>query len=437
MQAQTANRSIDYRALIQPDKVEASLYTSSEIFNDELERIWYKTWVFVGHTSEISKPGDYISRNIGLQPVIMVRDKTGDFNVFSNRCAHRGTKLCNKQSGNVRALVCPYHGWAYDLTGRLVEAPHGGEYSAEFMAEKGLAKVPRLGEYRGFVFASLAEDGPTLDEHLGRSKAFIDRFVEMSPEQEVELTAGWVRHKYESNWKMLYENDTDGYHPEFTHASFLMAIDTQVVDYVGKRDMATEPVIKDWGDGHTELEFGTGYRHSGKPFEWFGRASPAKFPNYVAAMEEKYGAELALEKMIDGPPHAIIFPNLFIAELSVVIFEPVSANQSVQWHCPAFFKGSPEVNRRMIRQAEGALGPGGFLVADDQIVAERNQQGLMARSPQWLDISRGMDTEVPDPENEGVVIGEMVSELTNRGFWKRYMSLMEDESPTNSQGEAK
>lgn len=437
MQAQMEHMSIDYRALIHPDKVEGSLYTSSDIFNDELERIWYKTWVFVGHTSEIPQPGDYISRNIGLQPVIMVRDKAGDFNVFSNRCAHRGTKLCNKQSGNVRALVCPYHGWAYDLTGRLVEAPHGGEYSAEFMAEKGLAKVPRLGEYRGFVFASLAEDGPTLDEHLGRSKAFIDRFVELSPEQEVELTAGWVRHKYESNWKMLYENDTDGYHPEFTHASFLMAIDTQVIDYVGKRDMATEPVIKDWGDGHTELEFGTGYRHSGQPFEWFGRASPAKFPNYIAAMEEKYGAELSMEKLIDGPPHAIIFPNLFIAELSVVIFEPVSAERSVQWHCPAFFKGAPEVNRRMIRQAEGALGPGGFLVADDQIVAERNQQGLMARSPQWLDISRGMDTEVPDPENEGVVIGEMVSELTNRGFWKRYMSLMENGSPTNSQGEAK
>ena len=207
-------------------------------------------------------------------------------------------------------------------------------------------------------------------------------------------------------------------------------------DYVGKKDLHTEPVIKDWGDGHTELEFGTGYRHSGKPFEWFGRASPSKFPNYIEAMDKEYGAELSLQKMIDGPPHAIIFPNLFIAELSVVIFEPVSADKSIQWHCPAFFKGAPEVNRRMIRQAEGALGPGGFLVADDQIVAERNQQGLMARSPQWLDISRGMGTEQPDEENDGVAVGEMVSELTNRAFWEKYKSLMEAETRPIAQGEA-
>lgn len=418
--------AIRYDSLILPDKVSGSLYTSPEVFNDELERIWYRTWVFVGHASEIPNPGDYVSRNIGLQPVIMVRDRSGGVNVFNNRCAHRGTKLCNQIAGSVRALVCPYHGWSYNLSGELMDAPHGDEYSAEFMARNGLAKVPRLGEYRGFVFASLALEGPSLDEHLGRSKSFIDRMVELSPEGEIELTAGWVRHKFDANWKMLYENDTDGYHPEFTHASFLRAIETQIADYVGKKDTSVDPVNRDWGDGHTELDFGTGYRHSGNPFEWFGRAGPDKFPNYVKTMNDRYGEEEALLKLIDGPPHSIIFPNLFLAELSVVIFEPVSAEKSVQWHCPVFFKGAPEVNRRLIRQAEGALGPGGFLLADDQIVAERNQQGLHARNPEWLDLSRGMGTEMPDPEYQGVVVGEMVSELTNRAFWRQYKTLMND-----------
>jgi phenylpropionate dioxygenase-like ring-hydroxylating dioxygenase large terminal subunit len=425
MRERTESGALNYDYLIQSDKVEGLLYTSDEVFNDELERIWYKTWVFVGHASEIPNPGDYISRNIGLQPVIMVRDRDGSVNVFYNRCTHRGTKLCNRLSGNSRALVCPYHGWAFDLAGNLVDAPHGGEYTPEFMAAHALARAPRQGEYRGFVFASLSPDGVSLDAHLGRGKQLIDRMVDLSPEGEIELSAGWVRHKYDSNWKMLYENDTDGYHVEFTHVSFLQAISTQVADYVGQREAeGKNPVIRAWGDGHTEIDFATGYRRTGNPFEWFGRVRAQHLPNYVEAMEKAYGKEVAQQRFIDGPPHAIIFPNLFLAELSIVVFEPVAANRCVQWHCPVFFKGAPEVNKRMIRQAEGALGPGGFLIADDQIVAERNQQGLLARNPQWLDLTRGLATETDDPEHNGVRVGEMVSELTNRAFWTKYKELM-------------
>lgn len=424
MGAHAPGRSVDYDLLIRPTEIDGSLYTEPAVFAQELERIWYRTWVFVGHASEVPNPGDFITRKIGLQPMLMIRDRDNQIHVLSNRCAHRGTQICNTMDGNVRALVCPYHGWAYDLSGRLVGASHGEEYSPEFIAGKGLAPAPRLGEYRGFVFASLAEDGPTLVEHLGPSAQVIDRLVELSPDREIELSAGWVRHKYEANWKMLYENDTDGYHPEFVHASFLQAISTQIREYVGVNEKGKDPILRDWGGGHTELDFATGYRHTGTQFEWLGRVSPSKFPDYVAAMDRAWGPEVANQKLIDGPPHAIIFPNLFLAELSVVIFEPVSADLAIQWHCPVFFKGAPEVNKRMIRQAEGALGPGGFLVADDQIIAERNQQGLMARNPKWLDVSRGLASEEFEPGNPGVKIGEMVSEITNRAFWGQYKSLM-------------
>jgi phenylpropionate dioxygenase-like ring-hydroxylating dioxygenase large terminal subunit len=425
MGIQELDRSIDYDELINPSQIDGSLYTSDAVFAEELEKIWYKTWVYVGHSSEIPKGGDYVARKIGLQPVLMVRDRKGGINVVSNRCAHRGTQICNTLSGNARALVCPYHGWAYDLTGKLIGASHGAEYSPEFLAAKGLARAPRMGEYRGFVFASLAAEGPSLDEHLGHGKKFIDRLVEMSPEGEIELSAGWVRHKFEANWKMLYENDTDGYHPEFVHTSFMQAVSTQVNDYLGvAQDEDQAPVVRDWGNGHAELDWATGYRRTGNTFEWFGRVSPSRFPDYVTAMDDAYGPEVARQKLTDGPPHAIIFPNLFLAQLSVVMFEPVSPSSSVQWHCPLFLKGAPELNGRMIRQTEGAIGPSSFLVADDQIIAERNQAGLNARDPQWLDLSRGLGREENEPGHDGVLVGEMVSELTNRAFWDMYRNLM-------------
>jgi phenylpropionate dioxygenase-like ring-hydroxylating dioxygenase large terminal subunit len=288
-----------------------------------------------------------------------------------------------------------------------------------------LARAKRIGEYRGFVFASLAAEGASLDEHLGLSKQLIDRLVNMSPVGEIELSAGWVRHKFEANWKMLYENDTDGYHPEFVHTSFVRSISTQLNDYFGVgQGKGQDPVIRDWGGGHAELDFGMGYRRTSTPFEWFGRVSPSKFPKYVGAMNKRYGVDKATQMLIDGPPHAIIFPNLFLAELSVVMFEPVAPDQAVQWHCPVFFKGADELDARMIRQTEGALGPGGFLVADDTTIAERNQVGLTAKDPQWLDVSRGLGQETPKPEEPAVKVGTMVSELTNRAFWEKYKSLM-------------
>ena len=417
----------DYEKLIEPIRVDGSLYTSDDVFQQELERIWYKTWVFVGHTSEIPKSGDYVARHIGLQPVLMVRDRGGNVNVFHNRCTHRGNLIVNTPDGNLRAITCPYHGWAFNLSGELVDAPHGKEYTKDFLASNGLNKVKRMSEYRGFIFASLSPEGPTLLEHMGEARRFIDRLVELSPVGEVELTAGWVRHKYRSNWKMLFENDTDGYHVEYVHKSFVQAmIGSQVPEYVGDGKGKTMPIIRDWGGGHTELDFGPGYRYNDATFEWLGRADTSKLTDYVTVMEEAYGKEKAREKLIDGPPHAIIFPNLFIAELSVVIFQPVSANQSVQWHCPVFFKGVPEsLNRRMIRQAEGALGPGGFLVADDQIIAERNQDGLISDNPKWLDLSRGYGNEKSVEGLTGVMENsDMTAETTNRSFWKAYKSLM-------------
>ena len=211
--------AIDYKALVQDDRIHASLYTDPRIFADEMDRIFHEGWVFVGHDSEIPGAGDFVTRTLGREPVIMVRGQDGGVAVLVNRCMHRGTMLCPADRGSVRTFACPYHGWTYDLAGTLLGVPYPGGYASFDKRAHGLARAPRVASYRGFVFASLRAAGPTLAEHLGAATRLIDRSCDLAPDGEVALTAGWVKHRCAANWKMLPENDSDGYHLGFVHSA--------------------------------------------------------------------------------------------------------------------------------------------------------------------------------------------------------------------------
>jgi phenylpropionate dioxygenase-like ring-hydroxylating dioxygenase large terminal subunit len=113
----------DYPGLIKPDRVHGSLYTDPRVVTDELARIWYRTWVYVGHESEVGQPGDYVRKSLGLRDVI------------------------------------PYRGWTCENTGELIGFPfnqgYGGKGTIE--AELSLASVPRTGSHQGLAFGSMAE----------------------------------------------------------------------------------------------------------------------------------------------------------------------------------------------------------------------------------------------------------------------------------------
>ncbi len=103
----------NYDALVRPDRVHGSLYTDPEIFAEEMERIFYRTWVYVGHVSEVPQPNDYVVKSIGPQSVIMTRDKQGEIHLLLNRCSHRANLVCDAPKGNTVAFRCQYHGWTY------------------------------------------------------------------------------------------------------------------------------------------------------------------------------------------------------------------------------------------------------------------------------------------------------------------------------------
>src|SRR3954466_13257845 len=106
---------IDIRSLLRLEEglVHSDVYASPEVFELEMERIFHQGWVYVGHESEIPRPGDYALRWVGHQSVIFNRDNTGRVHVFMNRCRHRAASVCPEDHGNTEYFSCAYHGWTY------------------------------------------------------------------------------------------------------------------------------------------------------------------------------------------------------------------------------------------------------------------------------------------------------------------------------------
>ena len=412
--------TVRWDQLIEPDRVHGSLYTDPAVYAAELERIWYRTWVYVGHESEIPEPNDYVLKSIGPQPVIMTRDREGQIHLLLNRCSHRANLVCDAPQGNSSAFRCPYHGWTFANTGALLGYPFSSGYGGrELKGELGLAPVPRIESYQGFVFGSFAEGGPSLAEHLGAAAGEIDRLVRLSPEARIQLTAGWLQHKVKANWKMLLENETDGYHPQFVHASIFAVADSGIGELYGEKSTA---VSRDLGGGHTENDLRPEFRRLGEPLRWFGTTAD-RLPDYVARMRAAYG-DAAEQILIEGSPHVMIFPNLFIAEIQIFVLQPIAVDETVQHVTAIGFAGAPDLSRRMLQQTLGSVGPAGFLLADDSEMYERNQRGVQVRRPEWLVLKRGLHRQRLD--EGGHLIGDATDEVPLRAIWAHYRRLMED-----------
>lgn len=411
--------AVRWDELVRDDHVHGSLYTDPAIYQAELQKIWYRTWVYVGHESEVPNANDYVMKSIGPEPILMTRDKSGQINLLHNRCPHRGNRVCMSEKGNARSFTCPYHGWTFANDGALRGYPFPSGYEGADRSRLGLGKVARVASHRGFVFGSFAQEGESLLEHLGAAAGAIDALCMNSPEGEVEVTAGYLKHKVKANWKFLVENETDGYHPSFVHASIFEVAQSGIGTLY---DSDSTAVSRDFGKGHTENDLRPEFRKRDVPMGWFGTTAD-KLPAYVAQMEASYGKDKAREIMIDGTPHIMIFPNLFIAEIQLFVLQPLSVDHTVQHVTAIQFKGAPDINRRLRQQTMGSVGPAGFLLADDAAMYERTQLGVQSSNPEWLYLGRGRHRERLD-EN-GYRISDNTDETPSRGIWRHYKSMME------------
>jgi phenylpropionate dioxygenase-like ring-hydroxylating dioxygenase large terminal subunit len=226
------NSAIDVDALIDDRPADGVFRVRRDIFNDprvfdlEMAHIFEATWVYVGLESQIAQPHDFITTTIGRQPVIVMRGVDGHIGSFINSCRHRGTLVCPLKSGNQKQHVCRYHGWAYDSSGKNIAIPglREGQYPDGFESlDHNLVRVPRLENYRGFLFASLSADVPPLEHHLGEVRLFLDLMADQAP-QGLELVPGEITYTFDANWKFQFENGLDAYHFPSTHGSYMEVI---------------------------------------------------------------------------------------------------------------------------------------------------------------------------------------------------------------------
>jgi phenylpropionate dioxygenase-like ring-hydroxylating dioxygenase large terminal subunit len=209
----------DPQALVRPGAVHSSVYTDPAVFEMELDRLFGRAWLLIGHETQVPNPGDFVTTRIGREPILICRTKAGELRAFYNRCRHRGAKLCMMPQGNTTRLMCPYHAWIYDLDGALQTMPLAEEYGDDFDWDAhALRHVARFESYRGFLFASLAEDGPDLLDWLGHIRSSIDDLVDRAPAGSVTVAGKPLRHRYKGNWKFTFENLNDTLHAGVAHA---------------------------------------------------------------------------------------------------------------------------------------------------------------------------------------------------------------------------
>ena len=186
--------------------LEQALYNNPQIFQIDMEEIFQKEWIFVGMSCELPNRGDYITVEIGQNPILIVRDAGGSINAFHNTCRHRGSRICSAAKGKVANLVCPYHQWTYDLKGNLLFA--GTDVIENFdKSQHGLGKAHCV-VGGGFIFVSLHQQQP---ENI---QDFINSMDEYMEPYDIENTkiAAQSSTIEKANWKLVMENNRECYH---------------------------------------------------------------------------------------------------------------------------------------------------------------------------------------------------------------------------------
>jgi benzoate/toluate 1,2-dioxygenase alpha subunit len=396
-------------------RVDPRVYDDPEIFASEMAQIFERSWVYVGHESEIPEAGDYRTSTIGLQPVILSRGSDRAVRVFLNVCRHRGNALCREAGGRSATFTCRYHGWVYGNDGALITVPDVEAYPEAFLRE-----MPRLGllqaraaSYRGLVFANLCKDAMPLADYLGAVRPYIDLWADLSPAGSARVCAPHS-YTYRGNWKFQVENGVDMYHPPFVHQSAFATFRR-----IGlQRYQRNRPQI----DSEATLTFGFERGHCilQRP-GLYSVYTPAQYERYCDALAVRYGRERASEIM--AIRHIHVFPNVCLMDANIRVIQPVCVDSTnVMSYFTKLDGVEDDINEARLADVQRRLGTVGLVGSDDVEIFAGNQTGIRAKALDRVILDRGIHREIVHPN--GMREGGPTDETPQRAIYRGWLQSM-------------
>lgn len=406
-------------------RVNREAYRSQKLFDREQTQMWQRSWLYLGHETELANVNDFKTRTIAGRPLIFCRDSDGRVRAFLNSCPHRGTILCRESEGSSKHFQCFYHAWTFRNDGQVAAIPDQDAYARidDLRPSLGLREVPRLETHEGFVFISFYPDVPALLEYLGDAAEYLTMIQEQHACGMTTLP-GVQQYAVRGNWKLAVENAMDGYHFAPTHNTF--------VGYLRETGFAVsddDQYAYNLGNGHSLLVL-TG--HGGRiSMVWeprFGEAEKLRTDEHRAEMVARLGGERA--RYVADESHILfVFPNLLLFDiegLSIRQLEPRAPDHTDVRAWQLVPKEEPADARALrMKTVVSFVGPGGLATPDDIEAYEAVQRGIEATRGSanaeldYSDMSRGMRAEVEQRQGRSIDEGAM------RGFWRHWATALE------------
>ncbi len=377
------------------------IFTNEDLFALEMKHIFESNWVYLAHESQIPENNDYYTTFIGRQPIVITRDKSGTLNAVINACAHKGAMLCRRKQGNKGSFTCPFHGWTFSNTGKLLKVKDAKttQYPDQFGKDGShdLTRVARFESYRGFLFGSLNADVAPLEEFLGETKVIIDQIVDQAPEG-LEVLRGNSSYIYDGNWKLQMENGCDGYHVSSVHWNYATTMER-------RSETGTKAVDANSWSKSVAGVYGF---ENGHILLWTNTKNPEVRP--VWNRREEIAARVGEEKagfIVNQTRNLGIYPNVFLMDqfsTQIRVIRPLDVGRTeVTIFCFAPKGESAEDRAHRIRQYEDFFNVSGMGTSDDLEEFRACQTAYSA--PLWNDMSRGAPLWIEGPDDNARRMG--------------------------------
>ena len=411
-------------------KLDRSIFMDEAVYQEELEKIFGRAWLMIGHEGLVPNTNDFFHTYMGEDPVILTRDGNGKLHALLNMCRHRGNRVIRADDGNAKSFMCTYHGWTYGSDGSLEHVPGEERVYYNELDKSDLSLIgARVDTYAGIVFATWDHEAPSLEDYLGDARWYLDTLFNRKDCGTAVL--GPIKWLEPVNWKTPVDNCSDNYHVPITHMATMIAQERVFgrprINAEAQFESATNRHLSINGHGITTAEL----KDEDNP-RYFHGVTPENiqvFRDYqresLSEVERRLGSLRARKLILNN--HSI-FPN---GVLGLRLALPRGPNLTEFWHFVTYEADAPPVMADALRWGHGgANGAAGSFEQDDidnwRSVTESARSPIARRFMQ--DLSLGIGRSGSNADYPGSVSDGYISEHNQRHFYRRWQEFMNADS---------